>query len=131
MEPVRPGAAAPGHLPGWLSRNYDTVDRTEIAQAVCANGIANRQYLYSDYTTVAPGQIGSAYIGCPAGKRVLSGGGFGGGHGDGRYAKVTDSYPDGGGWRIYVKNDRYQAGSSQSVRLVRRLRPSRAWRDHR
>ncbi|TDD96717.1 hypothetical protein [Actinomadura rubrisoli] len=68
------------------------------SQAVCANGVYT-QFRQSQNVLVPDGTAASAYVACPSEYIAISGGG-------GFYSRgvITDSYPDGEGWRIYAKN---------------------------
>lgn len=68
------------------------------SQAVCANGVYT-QFRESQDVLVPDGTVASAYVACPNEYIAISGGG-------GFYSRgvITDSYPDGEGWRMYTKN---------------------------
>jgi len=78
--------------------NYDSAAHTANSQAVCGMGVNNYQAVNGPENTLAPGQIGSSFVSCPPGTWIVGGGGFGGGI-------LTDSYPDGQGWRAYILNN--------------------------
>jgi len=96
------------YLGAWrfIVHNFDAVSRDATAQVLCGVGITTSGVVDSDQ--VAPGQLQTASESCSSGTTVLSGGGGSGGQSG---IRITDSYPDGNGWRMYVMNDDTQPGS--------------------
>jgi hypothetical protein len=88
---------------GWAFsvRNFAATAQGMTAQAVCGNGFTTYRFIESDYTTIAPGAQNKAVVSCPAGTRLLGGGGAG-------TARLTDSAPDGDGWLVFAQNDSQQ-----------------------
>lgn len=85
---------------GWryVMENRDNVARSANAQATCGTGVTARGATV-DYVYVPAGGIGSSIVSCPAGTSIFSGGG-----GEFENLWTIDSYPEGNGWRIFVKN---------------------------
>lgn len=81
--------------------NLDTVARTTTAVALCAGGVANYQLVEGASTPVGAHQQATAIAYCPAGKWIVGGGHYS----SWRFQRMTDSYPDGQAWRVYVQND--------------------------
>jgi hypothetical protein len=88
----------------WLygGRNVGGAGHNVTAQIICGTPISGYQVIRSAGVAVNPGQYTSAYVACPANYSLIAGGGYGG--------RLTDSYPDGTGWRIYAYNDTGQFG---------------------
>jgi hypothetical protein len=85
---------------GWryVMQNRDSVARSANTQATCGSGV-NAEGRTVDYVYVPAGGIGSSVVSCPAGTAIFSGGG-----GEFENLWTTDTYPEGNGWRIFVKN---------------------------
>jgi hypothetical protein len=98
----------------FTALNYDSDPRTVNAQAICANSIT----LYGapgPSVTVGPGQTGSAIAYCPSGRLVIGGGGDAG---MGSPLRLTDSFPENEGWRVYFHNDTTDLTSIGSAYVV-------------
>jgi len=86
--------------------NHDASPVSATSQALCGNGFTNYVETTGDVVTIPPGKVGGVFAPCPGGMTAISGGGApraGGGGVIG--AKITDSYPTGGGWWSAVQNN--------------------------
>ncbi|MFI7120381.1 hypothetical protein [Amycolatopsis sp. NPDC049868] len=93
-----------GDIRWWFGvANLDGIARTVNGQAVCGTGMRNQARASSGRVSVAPGQIASGAAYCPTGTWVVSGGAnqvTGS-----SLMRITDSYPEGEGWRVVYANE--------------------------
>ncbi|GAA2808856.1 hypothetical protein [Crossiella cryophila] len=93
--------------------NKDGAARTVQSQAVCANGIQGQTLVKSGHYIMPPWDYyGEASITCPGDSWVVSGGGFA--------PRVTDSHPQGEGWRIYYHNEPPSRSGAQAFAICGR-----------
>ncbi|MFI9551145.1 hypothetical protein [Nonomuraea endophytica] len=95
----------PGGSNDWQTTVFNislTSDLRTTLFTICGSGV-NRSLQLSDTVRVAKGGRASTSVTCPAGSKVLSGGGDSAPRGSNL---ITDTYPssDGKSWTVYVKN---------------------------
>jgi hypothetical protein len=81
---------------------------------VCGNNVANQAERSGSEIQPAPGQSGTSLAVCPPGTQVLSGGGY---TSNGQQIRLTDSYPEGEGWRVYFHNDNVSVATHRAYVL--------------